>query len=184
MKRLLLIVPAVAILGAFAAFVWPTQWRYDDVRADNVTRKIRVNRITDKTQVLTHSGWSNLEPAPISDLAMTPQVELPAGERERIAIRGSLTDSGLNGNSGLTFIVDNRSAWHVERLVITVDTRSSTKLYHACPADDCGLGLSIGPGTMDSLAVSIGNMAGAQPAWRIEKIMGHPDDHRAMAAGS
>ena len=47
------------IVVLFAAFVWPTKWRYDKMRSDR-DYIVRINRVTGTAQILGSEGWETL----------------------------------------------------------------------------------------------------------------------------
>jgi len=62
--RIFRILLGVALIAAFATFVWPTRWRYDHMTVDNDTYPVRIDRITgDSDVLLPGDGWTPTEEA-------------------------------------------------------------------------------------------------------------------------
>ncbi len=70
MRRTLMAV-AVAVASLFAAFVWPTQWRYE--RVGQSSTLVRINRLNDRVQALRSGGWVTISYVPHS---YTPSLSL------------------------------------------------------------------------------------------------------------
>ncbi|MBI1796187.1 MAG: hypothetical protein HYR74_03955 [Candidatus Eisenbacteria bacterium] len=52
----------LALIAAFAAFVWPTQWRYDHITIGNDTYPVRIQRMTGHADILLPGdGWTPAE---------------------------------------------------------------------------------------------------------------------------
>jgi len=61
-----------ALLAAFAAFVWPTRWRYDHMTMDSDLVPVRIDRFTGNAEMLVpDSGWLPVENPP-DDASATP----------------------------------------------------------------------------------------------------------------
>jgi hypothetical protein len=53
---------ALVLFAAFAAFVWPTQWRYDKMTIGDDTYPVRIHRVTGHADVLLPGdGWTPAE---------------------------------------------------------------------------------------------------------------------------
>lgn len=72
------IVPAVrtvlllALLAAFAVFVWPTRWHYDHMTFDGDLVPVRIDRFDGHAEMLVpDSGWLPVETPP-DDASATP----------------------------------------------------------------------------------------------------------------
>jgi hypothetical protein len=62
--RILRVLLVTALLAAFAAFVWPTRWRYDHMTVGNDTYPVRIHRVTGHADVLLPGdGWTPAEDA-------------------------------------------------------------------------------------------------------------------------
>lgn len=62
----------LALLAAFAAFVWPTRWRYDHMTMDSDLVPVRIDRFTGNAEMLVpDSGWLPVETPP-DDASATP----------------------------------------------------------------------------------------------------------------
>jgi len=48
----------ILVAIAFAAFVWPTPFRYEKLQRGNSTVLVRMNRFTGVAEYLTTTGWS------------------------------------------------------------------------------------------------------------------------------
>ena len=60
--RILRMLLAIALLVAFAAFVWPTRWRYDHMTVDGNIVPIRMDRFSGETDMLVpDEGWVPVE---------------------------------------------------------------------------------------------------------------------------
>ncbi len=54
-----------ALVGAFAAFVWPTRWRWDHMTVDGDVVPVRIDRFTgDADMLLPDDGWVPVEAPP------------------------------------------------------------------------------------------------------------------------
>ena len=51
------VVLAFGALAAFATFVWPTEWRYDNVASEGTVFLVRTSRFSGKAEVLGKRGW-------------------------------------------------------------------------------------------------------------------------------
>ncbi|MCC6350441.1 MAG: hypothetical protein IT347_12710 [Candidatus Eisenbacteria bacterium] len=50
------------LIAAFAAFVWPTRWRYDHMTVDGDFVPVRIDRFTgDADMLVPDSGWIPVE---------------------------------------------------------------------------------------------------------------------------
>ena len=60
------------LLGLFAAFVWPTPWRYDHMTVDGNIVPVRMNRFTGAADMLLpDEGWVPVDaPVDSSDAAV------------------------------------------------------------------------------------------------------------------
>lgn len=59
-----------ALLGLFAAVVWPTRWRYDHMTVDGHTVPVRMDRFTGEAEMLwPDEGWIPVEAPPESGAA-------------------------------------------------------------------------------------------------------------------
>ena len=59
----------------FAAFVWPTRWRYDHMTVDGDIVPVRMDRFTDEADMLLPGeGW-----VPVMDPADSSGGAMPAG---------------------------------------------------------------------------------------------------------
>ena len=62
--RILRVLFVTALLVAFAAYVWPTPWRYDHMTVGDDTYPVRIHRITGHADVLLPGdGWTPAEDA-------------------------------------------------------------------------------------------------------------------------
>jgi hypothetical protein len=53
---------ALVLIAAFAAFVWPTIWRYDHITIDGDVYPVRIHRVTGHADVLLPGdGWTPAE---------------------------------------------------------------------------------------------------------------------------
>lgn len=111
-----LIVTSVALV---LVFIWPTQWRYFEVRLDSVVVPIRSNRFTDQTQRLTLGGWIDQESSetslsgagagPVAELA--PALELtpsPTPQKDEGFSKIELQEQKIEYNR-LSFVIYNGS---------------------------------------------------------------------------
>lgn len=64
-----------AMLGLFAAYVWPTEYRYDHMTVDGNIVPVRIHRITGEADMLVpDDGWIPVEaPQDGSSAEPTPQ---------------------------------------------------------------------------------------------------------------
>ncbi len=63
---------AIALVGAFAAFVWPTRWRYDHMTVDGDIVPVRIDRFSgDADMLLPDDGWVPVE-APEGGATQSP----------------------------------------------------------------------------------------------------------------
>jgi len=54
----------VALLAAFALYVWPTRWRYDHITVGDDTYPVRIHRFTGNAYILLPGeGWTPAEDA-------------------------------------------------------------------------------------------------------------------------
>ena len=57
---------AVVVIGALVIllgiFVWPTQWRYDELRQGRDIIPVRTNRFTSRVEKLSTYGWATMIP--------------------------------------------------------------------------------------------------------------------------
>ena len=65
--RIIISIIVLTILVLFAAFVWPTLYRYE--RFLNTTA--RINRLTGSADILTYSGWENITKQKEQDKSQT-----------------------------------------------------------------------------------------------------------------
>lgn len=76
MKRLAGYIVAVALLSAFAFFVWPTPYHYHTTGSGDDVILVKVHRLTGKTMVLTQHGWHEPSPPTLPDwIQETPSRE-------------------------------------------------------------------------------------------------------------
>lgn len=62
----------LALLAAFAAFVWPTRWRYDHMTFEGDLVPVRIDRFSGNADMLVpDSGWLPVETPP-DDASATP----------------------------------------------------------------------------------------------------------------
>jgi hypothetical protein len=55
----------LALVAAFAAFVWPTRWRYDHMTVDGDLVPVRIDRFSGAADMLVpDSGWLPVEVPP------------------------------------------------------------------------------------------------------------------------
>jgi hypothetical protein len=60
--RKIVAIVALILLAFFAAFVWPTIYRYDQATfVGNQKALVRTNRFTGNSQVMTPYGWHRME---------------------------------------------------------------------------------------------------------------------------
>jgi hypothetical protein len=65
MGRIVRWVIVLALLGAFATYVWPTRWRYDHMTVDGDLVPVRIDRFTgDADMLVPDSGWEPVESPP------------------------------------------------------------------------------------------------------------------------
>ena len=56
MRRFLLLLFLISLV--FAAFVWPSRWRYDHISVDGDSYLVRINRFTGHADILVpETGW-------------------------------------------------------------------------------------------------------------------------------
>lgn len=61
MRRLSLLLLFLAAL-AFAAFAWPTRWRYDHITVDRESYLVRIDRLSGHADILVPElGWTPAE---------------------------------------------------------------------------------------------------------------------------
>jgi hypothetical protein len=62
----------LALVAAFASFVWPTRWRYDHMTVDGDLVPVRIDRFSGEADMLVpDSGWLPVE-APPDDASIAP----------------------------------------------------------------------------------------------------------------
>lgn len=73
MKGRAAVVRIIAVLIAllFAYTVWPTPWRYEHA----CDRLVRINRFTQRADILLDGGWRDLVPNPFDDAARNAESE-------------------------------------------------------------------------------------------------------------
>jgi hypothetical protein len=82
MKRRLWTAAALLVFVIFVAFVWPTRYHYFELkRGEGVALVMRADRFSEKTWLLTPSGWkSNNLPPPVPDNLPPPEpMPIPPG---------------------------------------------------------------------------------------------------------
>ena len=63
LRRALTWLVALAFLYSFAAYVWPTRYRYDTIVTDNESYPVRIDRFTGEGEMLTpDEGWVPMSP--------------------------------------------------------------------------------------------------------------------------
>src|SRR5437588_4974215 len=55
--RVITILTISAIFLALGMFVWPTRYKYDHINLQGNVLPVRIDRFTDKTELLDASGW-------------------------------------------------------------------------------------------------------------------------------
>jgi len=85
-----IIIIALIILMLFAAFVWPTMYRYDKFPS----KLVRTNRITGGSEMLWGDGWFKMEPrrSIVEEALSKPSAPPPAPKIEYL---GPLSDEEL-----------------------------------------------------------------------------------------
>jgi hypothetical protein len=62
--RILKLLLVTVVIAAFAAFAWPTRWRYDKMTVGEDTYPVRIDRITGHADILLPGdGWTPAEDA-------------------------------------------------------------------------------------------------------------------------
>ena len=61
-RRILFALLFLAAVGSFAAFVWPTLYRYDHISTNGDTYPVRINRLNgDADMLVPDEGWVPVE---------------------------------------------------------------------------------------------------------------------------
>lgn len=72
MRRFVSVTLALLLLALFAAFVWPTPWRFDHMTVDGNVVPVRIHRVTGSADMLLpDEGWVPVE-APADGSAVDP----------------------------------------------------------------------------------------------------------------
>jgi hypothetical protein len=112
-------------------FLWPTMYRYDDLKLDSLTIPIRTHRFTDEAQIFVRNrGWVTVEPdqqdkqeqkSEPKNKPTSPTVSwLPSNELDRLESEAYITryDTGI---SWFHLELYNGSSWLVYGLIVQVD---------------------------------------------------------------
>lgn len=117
MRRMATAVGVVLLVLCLGFFVWPTQWRYDDLREGQTTIRLRTNRFSDRVERLTARGW--VAPTPFVPAPYVPYVSptpMPVPSDQVEAIKGEASTSGT-----LLYITAyNGSQWRITSLAVDV----------------------------------------------------------------
>lgn len=108
---------AAIVLFSLAWFVWPTRYHYSQVKIGSNTYPVRIDRITNSTQMLSLGGWVDLGD---NDKPVAKTAELiPASELVKLEGRGSI--------EGSSFIVSayNGSDWIVTHIDINLTVKEN-----------------------------------------------------------
>jgi hypothetical protein len=111
---------------AFAAFVWPTAYRYDHMKSGETSLPVRVHRITGETEILNRSGWVEVEE---SGTKSTDFKNLPPDEIARLEGTGEVFGSRL------TCTVYNRSNWRIREVIVNLKIFDAKSQYPSLDRD-------------------------------------------------
>lgn len=109
---------AIAILVVLAVFIWPTRYKYDQIKMGHPAYEapVRIDRFTGKTEILFPEGWRTTDDGGNRAKAQ-PQSkqELPAEEIAELTGQGQITADGW-----VEIEVSNGSNWTLSEVTVLV----------------------------------------------------------------
>jgi hypothetical protein len=89
------------VIGTFAIFVWPSQYRYDTLQRPGRSLPVRIDRFSGKAEMLETDGWRPMDrPSPSGGMA----AQLTSAELAQLTGKAGIKDNGwmsadiYNGN--------------------------------------------------------------------------------------
>ncbi len=116
---------ALSAAGAFGICVWPTRYRYDQVKMHDNVFPIRIDRISGATYLFDGYGW---QPAD-DDPAIVP---LPSDEISKLQADSAQFDSLTDT---LSCKIYNGSSYRVKEVVVHLQVKSPKSVDFGAPAE-------------------------------------------------
>lgn len=128
MKHKIIGLVAIVIL-LLGIFVWPTRYRYTEMKVGNNVSPVRIDRLTGRTEVLSlSSGWHQL-----GVNRLDASIKLPDSELSKLTGKASITDQRIECD------IYNGSNWTVSEVTVKITiknpdgTEDLTREYRLTP---------------------------------------------------